>query len=218
MKGLLFFLGLTIVNLQAQPSQTVIIKFLALGDSYTIGESVAEKDRWPEQLAEALRLKGKKVGKPKIIGVTGWRTDQLKKSIEDSHLKNHYGMVSLLIGVNNQYQKKSVDSYRPEFEELLKMAITLAGGKKENVFVVSIPDYGYTPFGKPNQAEISNAIDEYNSANKLITEKIGVKYINITDLTRKGLDNAEYVASDGLHPSGKMYALWVEKIIPTLMP
>ena len=127
-------------------------------------------------------------------------------------------MVSLLIGVNNQYQKKSVDSYRPEFEELLKMAITLAGGKKENVFVVSIPDYGYTPFGKPNQAEISNAIDEYNSANKLITEKIGVKYINITDLTRKGLDNAEYVASDGLHPSGKMYALWVEKIIPTLMP
>ena len=202
-------------NLHAQYTSTAM-KFLALGDSYTIGESVAEKDRWPEQLADNLRAKGKKVDRPKIIGVTGWRTDQLKAAIEEAHLKNEYGMVSLLIVVNNQYQHKTVESYKPEFEELLKMAIELAGGKKENVFVVSIPDYGYTPFGKPKQAEISQAIDDYNDANKKITEKMGVKYINITDLTRKGLDNPEYVAEDGLHPSGKMYSLWVERMTPLL--
>jgi lysophospholipase L1-like esterase len=197
-------------------SNAVNTKFLALGDSYTIGESVAEKERWPEQLAEALRTRGKKIEKSVIIGVTGWRTDQLKKAIEDAQLKNEYGMVSLLIGVNNQYQHKSAESYAPEFEELLRMAIVLAMGKKENVFVVSIPDYGFTPFGKPKQEEISRAIDQFNETNKRITEKMGVKYINITDLTRQGLEKPEYVAGDGLHPSGKMYSLWVERILKSL--
>lgn len=206
-------------NLQAQNfSSTVETKFLALGDSYTIGESVPEAERWPEQLASTLRAKGKKIEKPKIIAVTGWRTDQLKKAIGDAKLKNEYGLVSLLIGVNNQYQKKSAESYRPEFQELLDMAVTLAGGKKENVFVVSIPDYGFTPFGKPNQSTISSAIDEFNAVNRSITEKKGIKYINITDLTREGLDKPEYVAGDGLHPSGKMYSRWVvERIAPALM-
>ncbi len=211
---ILFFLIISFSGLQAQNASSVGIKFLALGDSYTIGESVAEKERWPEQLATALRTSGKKIDGPRIIGVTGWRTDQLKKAIEEAHLKNEYGMVSLLIGVNNQYQKKSVESYAPEFEELLQSAIALAGGKKENVFVVSIPDYGFTPFGKPNQMEISKAIDQYNATNLSITERMGVTYINITDLTRKGLDHPEYVAGDGLHPSGKMYTLWVERILP----
>ncbi|CAN5486571.1 SGNH/GDSL hydrolase family protein [soil metagenome] len=192
------------------------IKYLALGDSYTIGESVMKKDRWPEQLVALLKKKGKKIRKPTIIGVTGWRTDQLKKAIQEAHLRNEYGMVSLLIGVNNQYQKKSVESYAPEFEELLQMAIILAGGKKDNVFVVSIPDYGYTPFGKPNQPGITKDIEQYNATNKSITEKKGVTYINITDLTQLGLDHPDYVAEDGLHPSGKMYSLWVERIIPLL--
>jgi lysophospholipase L1-like esterase len=192
------------------------IKFLALGDSYTIGESVQVSERWPEQLATALRAKGKQIDGPRIIGVTGWRTDQLKKAIEEAQLKNEYGMVSLLIGVNNQYQKRTAESYAPEFEELLNIAIKLAGGKKENVFVVSIPDYGYTPFGKPRQAEITAAIDQFNATNLSITKRLGVKYINITDLTRQGLDKPEYVAGDGLHPSGKMYALWVERILPAL--
>ncbi|CAN5231561.1 SGNH/GDSL hydrolase family protein [soil metagenome] len=217
MRRIFVIFGLIVFTLQAQPSsKTVNTKFLALGDSYTIGESVAEKERWPQQLAKSLRKQGRKIDKPKIIGVTGWRTDQLKAAINQAHLNNEYGMVSLLIGVNNQYQHKSVESYEPEFEELLEMAITLAGGRKENVFVVSIPDYGYTPFGKPKQQEISAAIDQYNDANKTITEKMGVRYINITDLTRKGLDNPEYVAKDGLHPSGKMYALWVERMMPLL--
>ena len=215
-KVLIAFL-LLISNLQAQTlSTTVPTKFLALGDSYTIGESVEVKDRWPEQLATTLRAKGKKIDGPTIIGVTGWRTDQLKKAIEEAHLKNEYGLVSLLIGVNNQYQKKSAESYAPEFEELLNIAIALAGGQKENVFVVSIPDYGFTPFGKPKQAEITKAIDQFNETNQAITKKIGVKYINITDLTRQGLDKPEYVAGDGLHPSGKMYSLWVERIVSAL--
>jgi len=192
------------------------IKFLALGDSYTIGESVAVEERWPEQLAATLRAKGKQVDGPRIIGVTGWRTDQLKKAIEDAQLKNEYGLVSLLIGVNNQYQKRTAESYAPEFEELLNTAIRLAGGKKENVFVVSIPDYGFTPFGKPRQTEITAAIDKFNETNLAITRRLGVRYVNITDLTRQGLEQPEYVAGDGLHPSGKMYALWVKRILPAL--
>ena len=215
-KGLILLI-LFISNLQAQnPSNAVSKKFLALGDSYTIGESVEVMDRWPEQLAKALTVMGKNVARPHIIGVTGWRTDQLKKAIEEAHLKNEYGLVSLLIGVNNQYQKKSVESYASEFEELLQQAITLAEGKKENVFVVSIPDYGFTPFGQSRQPEISKAIDQFNDTNRSITERMGVRYVYITDLTREGLKNPSYVANDGLHPSGKMYSRWVERIIKSM--
>ena len=215
-KGLIL-LTLFFSNIQAQnPSKAVEKKFLALGDSYTIGESVEVMDRWPEQLAKALTVMGKNVARPHIIGVTGWRTDQLKKAIEEAHLKNEYGLVSLLIGVNNQYQKKSVESYAPEFEELLQKAIMLAEGKKENVFVVSIPDYGFTPFGQSRQTEISKAIDQFNDTNRSITGRMGVRYVYITDLTREGLKNPAYVAKDGLHPSGKMYSRWVERIIKSM--
>ncbi|MDZ4715419.1 MAG: SGNH/GDSL hydrolase family protein [Cytophagales bacterium] len=193
-------------------------KFLALGDSYTIGESVVERDRWPVQLARALREHGQTIGDPRIIAVTGWRTDQLKKAIDDAKLENEYGLVSLLIGVNNQYQKKTPESYAPEFEELLQKSIALAGSKKENVFVVSIPDYGFTPFGQKNQQEISAAIDRYNKINREITERMGVRYVAITDLTREGLARPEYVAADGLHPSGPMYTLWVDRMLQQLYP
>ncbi len=205
-----------ITSLQAQTTKVVSKKFLALGDSYTIGESVSEQDRWPEQLAEALRARGERIEKPQIIAVTGWRTDQLKKAIEEAHLKNEYGLVSLLIGVNNQYQNKLIESYTLEFEELLQLAVDLGGGKKENVFVVSIPDYGFTPFGKPKQPKISTAIDQFNNVNREITLRNGIQYVNITDLTREGLAKPEYVAGDGLHPSGKMYSLWVERILIAL--
>jgi lysophospholipase L1-like esterase len=122
-----------------------------------------------------------------------------------------------LIGVNNQYQGRSVEQYSPEFKELLLIAVKLAKGKKENVFVVSIPDYGYTPFGKPKQAEISKAIDQFNAVNKSITDKMGIKYLSITDISRLGLDQPDLVAEDGLHPSGKMYSIWVEKILKALI-
>jgi lysophospholipase L1-like esterase len=187
-------------------------KFLALGDSYTIGESVDAADRWPNQLAAVLRKRGVQIGDPTIIATTGWRTDDLKNAMTNAKLKNEYALVSLLIGVNNQYQGKPSSAYSVEFEELLKAAIVLAGGKKENVFVVSIPDYGFTPFGKPKQPSISVAIDEFNSINKNITEKYGVRYFFITDITRQSLIEPDLVAPDGLHPSGKMYGLWVKRI------
>lgn len=193
-------------------------KFLALGDSYTIGESVAENERWPVQLGRALNERGQKIDPPRIIATTGWRCDQLKQAILDAKLPNDWGMVSLLIGVNNQYQKRTAESYAPEFEELLNMAVQLAGGNKKNVFVVSIPDYGFTPFGNPKQEEISKAIDEFNNVNRRITQKMGITYVEITDLTREGLVKPEYVAADGLHPSGAMYSLWVERILVALTP
>jgi lysophospholipase L1-like esterase len=190
------------------------MKFLALGDSYTIGESVAEDQRWPVQLVKELNAHGKNFTDPTIIATTGWRTDDLKNAILKENPHNDYDMVSLLIGVNNQYQGKSVESYIPEFEELLNMAIAFAGGDKSKVFVVSIPDYGFTPFGKEKQEKITKELDGYNRTNKKITEQKGIKYFNITDVSRKGLEDPELVASDGLHPSGKMYGEWV-KIIQT---
>lgn len=189
------------------------IKFLALGDSYTIGESVPANQRWPVQLIDSLSAHGLEYSESKIIAVTGWRTDELKNAIRHAKLKPEYTLVSLLIGVNNFYQGKSAESYSPEFEELLITAIQLAGGIKSRVFVLSIPDYGYTPFGKNNQETISKGIDTFNTANEVITKKLGVKYYNITDISRKGLNELDLVAFDGLHPSGKMYSEWVKKIL-----
>jgi lysophospholipase L1-like esterase len=211
----IILLSLASVSMKAQQSMPSN-NYLALGDSYTIGESVAEQDRWPNQLVDSLRRHGMKFSKPTFIATTGWRTDDLARTVTAAHLKNEYGLVSLLIGVNNQYQGKPVDQYAVEFEELLKTAIRLAGGKKENVFVVSIPDYGYTPFGKPKQSVISPAIDEFNAVNKRITLASGINYVDITDISRRGLQQPELVAPDGLHPSGKMYALWVERIVEDL--
>lgn len=190
-----------------------VINYLALGDSYTIGESVSEPDRWPNQLAKALNEKGYEVEKPKIIATTGWRTDNLKNAMNIAQLKPEYNMVSLLIGVNNQYQHKPVDQFANEFEGLLKDAVQLAGGKKENVFVLSIPDYGFTPFGKPRQAQISRELQAFNEVSKQIVEKHGITYINITDISCEALNKPELVGEDGLHPSGKMYTLWVERIL-----
>ena len=188
-------------------------KFLALGDSYTIGESVPLRLRWPSQMADSLNMRGIDCHEPRIVAMTGWRTDNLKAAIVRAKLKPEYNLVSLLIGVNNYYQGNSADSYAPEFEELLRLAIELGGGMKSNVFVLSIPDYGYTPFGKENQVKISEGIDAFNAINKSITEKLGVKYYSITDISRQGLARPELIASDGLHPSEKMYTLWVERIL-----
>ena len=208
------FLLLLSTNIMAQ--ELIIkekVKFLALGDSYTIGESVDIKDRWPVQLIESLRKLGLDCNDAQIIARTGWRTDNLKNAIVDANPSHDYTLVSLLIGVNNQYQGRSATDYAPEFEELLNTAIALAGGIKSNVFVVSIPDYGYTPFGKGNQPTISQAINSFNSTNKAITEKLGIKYFNITEISRNGLAHPELVANDGLHPSGLMYTQWAELIL-----
>ncbi|MBN8575598.1 MAG: SGNH/GDSL hydrolase family protein [Cytophagales bacterium] len=194
-------------NLNAQDA----VRYLALGDSYTIGESVTEAERWPNQLAAKL-----KIGKPEIIATTGWRTDQLQAAIADAKLKPDYDLVSLLIGVNNQYQGKPVAVYEKQFEELVQTAIQLAKGKHQHVVVVSIPDYGYTPFGKEKQEKISKELDVYNEIGKRIALRYGARWFDITPVSRNGLTDSSLVASDGLHPSGKMYAQWVEIILKEL--
>lgn len=192
------------------------MKYLALGDSYTIGESVAPEERWPVQLAHQLRQRGKEVEGPTIIATTGWRTDNLQNGMTIARLQPEYDLVSLLIGVNNQYQGRPLAQYQTEFEALLREAIRLARGNKANVFVVSIPDYGYTPFGQPQQEKISRELDAFNQANRALTEQLGVTYIYITDISRQGLQDPALVAADGLHPSGKMYGLWVARILEAL--
>ena len=196
------------------------LRFLALGDSYTIGESVTADQRWPVLLVDSLHHHGINALEPAIIATTGWRTDELKKAIDKAKFKGTFSLVSLLIGVNNFYQGKSVESYAPEFEQLLKTAIKLADSKKDHVFVLSIPDYGYTPFGQDKRAQITQGVDAFNRVNREITEKLGVRYFDITAISRKGLAEPDLVASDGLHPSGKMYAQWVELILKdaTLVP
>lgn len=187
--------------------------YLALGDSYTIGESVAVSERWPVQLSSKLTERGISMDDPKIIARTGWRTDQLKDAIEsDKELAASYDMVSLLIGVNNQYQGKTVESFAPEFEELLKMAIKLAGDDPKSVFVVSIPDYGKTPFGAAKEQQIEKELNAYNKVSKDICKKYKVKYFNITIGSRKAKVQPDLVAKDKLHPSGKMYQEWAEMV------
>jgi acyl-CoA thioesterase-1 len=189
------------------------IRYLALGDSYTKGESVAASDNFPAQLAASLTASGKKVNSYNIIAQTGWTTTSLINAINSSTYKDTFKLVSLLIGVNNQYQGKDIGTYKIEFVQLAERAIKYAGGKKENVFVVSIPDYGYTPFGKNNQMQISQQIDLFNAANKQLSDSLGLTYYNITPISRKGLAEPDLVAEDGLHPSAKMYAEWVKLIM-----
>ncbi len=191
--------------------------YLALGDSYTIGEKVDTNDRFPVQLADTLKSSGVRVKETKIIAQTGWTTEDLKKGIEQDTLRESYDLVTLLIGVNNQYQGKDVENYRPEFRELLRKAVDFAGDKAEKVVVLSIPDWSVTPFAESRDREtIAGEIDAYNQVNKEITQSMGANYVNITPISRKAKENPELLAEDGLHPSGKMYAMWVDKMFPVV--
>lgn len=192
------------------------VKFLALGDSYTIGESVAELQRWPVQLIQALKADGYTCYSPETLAVTGWTTDDLKKALAGSALPKDYNLVSLLIGVNNQYQGKSAADYQTDFEALLDLAIQHGGGDHSRVFVLSIPDYGFTPFGQAQQAKTSAEIDAFNAINRSVSKKKSVTYIDITDISRLGLKDPALVAEDGLHPSGRMYRLWVSRILQSI--
>lgn len=213
MRALIPLLFLVTSSTMAQLIIEDNVRFLALGDSYTIGESVTAAERWPVQLMDSLSARGLDYADTKIIATTGWRTDNLTEAIRHSKIKTEYSLVSLLIGVNNFYQGKSTVNYEKEFEDLLKTAIKLAGGRKSRVFVLSIPDYGYTPFGKKDQETISKGVDAFNKINEAVAQKLKVKYYNITDISRRGLAEPDLVAFDGLHPSGKMYAEWVELIL-----
>lgn len=194
-------------------------KYLALGDSYTIGESVAQGSSFPYQLAARLNSLGIKVGVPKIIAKTGWTTSELRDAIKAEVLNTKFDIVTLLIGVNNQYRGNSIDTYRTEFRELMQTAIGLAGGNKAHVFVVSIPDWGATPFGTQSGRgvqRIAKEIDAFNAVNKEETLKEGISYTDITAGSRNAATDNSLVAEDGLHPSGLMYRDWVTLLAPSI--
>ena len=198
------------------PVQKDTIRYLALGDSYTIGESVAPIDRYPEQLAGRLKATGIPISDPVIIARTGWSTGDLISAMDANPPSPPFRIVTLLIGVNNQYRQLGLSGYEVQFKELLNRAIQYAG--RERVFVFSIPDYAYTPFGQrtSDPSRISREIDEYNALNRKITEGQGVLYFDITPISRRGLEEPALVASDGLHPSGEMYRCWVEVALPAI--
>ena len=191
--------------------------YLALGDSYTIGESVEESFSFPFQLARAIESYTKREVDCTVVATTGWTTTDLINSLYEMELKSHYNLVTLLIGVNNQYQGKDFSLYEREFVQLLEKSIEYASGIKNNVRVVSIPDYAYTPFGqKKNVSKISKELDRYNSYAREISFQRGVEFIYITDITREGLNDTDLVADDELHPSGKAYAKFVKRILPSI--
>ena len=181
------------------------LSYLALGDSYTIGESINIKDSYPNQLKDQIDL----IDSLKIIAKTGWTTDELIDTLNRSNIRQH-DIVSLLIGVNNQFRGYSINNYKIEFENLLNKAINHSNNKK-NVFVISIPDYGVTPFGKSRGKEkIYREIDAFNDINRSISEKYNVMYFNITDISRLAENDSSLLADDKLHPSEKMYSEWID--------
>ncbi|OCX50755.1 lysophospholipase [Mucilaginibacter sp. PPCGB 2223] len=191
------------------------LQYLALGDSYTIGESVEPAQSFPYQLKTVLTGQGYTVADPRIIAVTGWTTTNLIDAIAQAKLTQKYDFVTLLIGVNNQYQGKSQAQYRTEFVQLLNTAITFANGNKKHVFVLSIPDYSVTPFAQnSDKAKIASEIDQFNDINLYESTNAGVNYLNITGISRQADTDPTLIAVDGLHPSAKMYSLWVAGLAP----
>jgi len=198
------------------PAAAKKYQYLALGDSYTIGESVALQDNFPNQAAAMMKTDSFAF-ETRIIARTGWTTDELESGIisanNASQLLAKYDFVSLLIGVNNQYRGRSVNNYKTEFEELLKKAIRYAGNRVKRVVVLSIPDWGVTPFAEGmDRAQIASEIDAYNAANKEIALRYNIHYIDITPWTREAASDPSLLAPDGLHPSDKEYRRWAERV------
>ncbi len=196
------------------PVESEPVKYLALGDSYTIGQGVVQEERWPNQLAVKLGAEGYNIVNLEIIAQTGWKTSDLINAVEDNEPHN-FNLVSLLIGVNNQFNSVPFQTFINEFEILIQKSIDIAGGS-ERVFVVSIPDYGITPFGNSwgDPEVIAAELDMYNDHMMQRCQELGIPFINITDISRNLGDSEGALAPDNLHPSGFQYSLWVEEILP----
>lgn len=210
-----------IVSPPDTPAAPEKIDILALGDSYTKGESVAATKNFPNQLRDSLLAAGRQVTGLRVIAQTGWRTDQLKNAIANAPdiQDSTFSIVTLCIGVNNQYQNGNFNTYKLEFEQLLQTAIARAGGRKERVFVLSIPDWAYTSYGQNypgGPTAISQKIDQYNAANYSIAQQYQVNYVNVTGISRQGISWPDLVATDGLHPSAEQYRQWVHLLMPTV--
>lgn len=198
-------------GLFGQLKKDIPLRFLALGDSYTIGERVGYEERWPSQLYEMLGSTGYVLDRLDYIATTGWTTKNLQNAILTSNLTNDYNLVSLLIGVNNQYQNKSFSLYETEFPLLVESALRFVNNDTSQLFVVSIPDYAYTPFGRAD-SRISDQLDVYNDFAAAFCDSLGITFFYITDISRQGILRPSLVAGDGLHPSGLQYGLWADLI------
>jgi lysophospholipase L1-like esterase len=191
-----------------------VLRYLALGDSYSIGEGVAESGRWPVQLAARLRDEGVALDDPTIIATTGWTTDELAAAMDATSFTPPYDLVSLLIGVNNQYRGRSADDYRAEFTRMLARAIALAGGHARHVLVVSIPDWGVTPFARQSDRDVTrigHELDVYNAIAREEAQQEGAYWVDITDISRR---HPDLLTDDGLHPSEAQYTLWTQTVLP----
>ncbi|WKZ47417.1 MAG: SGNH/GDSL hydrolase family protein [Anaerolineales bacterium] len=205
-----------------------VVRYLALGDSYTIGESVDEAERWSMQLSSMIEsspqftksmggIEGGKI-EVTIIARTGWTTGELWEGIQAREIAPPYDLVSLLIGVNNQYRGRDLEEYREQFVFLLNKSIEYAGGDARRVIVLSIPDWGITPFAAGRDREqIGKEIDQFNAVNRAETEKAGAQYVDITPISREAVSDPSLIAGDGLHPSGKMYAEWAKLALPIVL-
>jgi len=201
--------GLTI------PSMASELRYLALGDSYTIGEGVAESARWPVVLAEQLRAEGVPVAAPRIVATTGWTTDELSAAMDAAEPLGQWDVVSLLIGVNNQYRGRSVEDFRAQFEALLQRAISLAQDRRERVLVLTIPDWGVTPFAAGrDRARIASELDAYNAAIARVCEARGVAWVDIAEVSRRLGGDPANLTEDGLHPGPGLYAEWAALALP----
>jgi lysophospholipase L1-like esterase len=193
------------------------MKYLALGDSYTIGEGVPADARWPVLLARALRDGGVEIEDPRIIATTGWTTDELSAAMDAAEPLGEWDFVTLLVGVNNQYRGRGVDEYGAQFEALLHRAIVLAGGRCERVLVLSIPDWGVTRFGADSGrdlAQVSRELDAFNDAARELSARHGVAFVDIAPVSRARGGEPAMQADDGLHPSAEMHALWLQAALP----
>ncbi len=203
---------------EGAPMEVDSLTYLALGDSYTIGESVEAGLRWPVILAGRLRDLGVPMREPVILARTGWTTDELGAAMGEAAFEPPYALVSLLIGVNNQYRGREREEYRAQFQELLTRAVALAGGEAARVVVLSIPDWGVTPFARERDpGRIAREIDAFNEVSREESLRAGVAYVDVTVVSREAASDPALLAPDGLHPSGAMYGRWVEEALPRVL-
>jgi lysophospholipase L1-like esterase len=200
---------------EATTTPQPVLRYLALGDSYTIGQSVAASESFPQQLVTSLRAKGYRIDSPDVIARTGWTSADLQAAIQKADPHGPYDLVTLLVGVNDQYRQYPIEDYPPAFEALLKKAIELTGGKPQHVIVLSIPDWGVTPFAHEYERQrIFIEIDRYNQLNQYLAQQAGAGYVDITPISRQAASDLTLLSDDKLHPSYKMYAAWVELLLP----
>ncbi|HET8753696.1 MAG TPA: SGNH/GDSL hydrolase family protein [Salinimicrobium sp.] len=223
----LFYLSILLIGISAcnnsiekeikMPENSEKLSFLALGDSYTIGESVSPKLRWPVQLVDSLKSHGIALKDPKIIAITGWTTQDLLNAMDNQLENEKFDLVSVSIGVNNQYQGKSIKDYENDLHTIFKKAIFHSKFGIKGVFAVSIPDYGATPFGAAKSKEIEKEIAQFNEVFEKVASEFNIEFYKITPISKRASEEKDLVADDGLHPSGKMYSLWVEEFLPEII-